>query len=792
MFKQLWQYCLSLSLGMAVMLTANLYSAQITVRTGDQLKSGPVIAAKLSPIISPSAKEFLLNRNKDKALVWVFFTDKQVDSKESFDRAAASVKLSDKVLKRRSKVNLGQVVFADLPVARDYIQEIVNLGSVHRRTSKWQNAASFEVPTEKLSEIERLSFVSEIRPLAVGKRQPPPQIDLQKERFDQEKLNPDALNYGSSGPQLIQIGIDKMHNRGFHGEGVTLAILDTGFRKSHEAFAAHYADSRVLAEYDFIFNDGNTANEPIDDPSQWSHGTLIWSVSGGLRDGSIYGPAYQASFLLAKTEDIRSETPIEEDNWVAAVEWADSLGADVMTSSLCYIDWYTQADLDGQTAVTTVQANMCASLGIVLCNAAGNAGPGTGTLLAPADAFNMLTVGAVNSSGTIASFSSRGPTADGRTKPEVCARGVSTWSASSSSDNGYGGANGTSLSTPLVAGAACLLVQARPNFPPQVIRQALMETAGNAATPNNNYGWGIINADAAFGWGAEFSADATTGNAPAPIQFTANTSLTATDWSWSFGDGGVSTLQNPLHQYMAPGTYDVSLTIQSAYGPVSNLKEDYIVIQADTIRFESDSNFAGQQVEISVGLTNTQPLVSMTIPFKYGSVPGASLDSVTKGSRTGYFESLSLIGQDPGNNRYGYRLLANNGGGAPALPAGSGEVLKIFLSLDSLALGGLAAALDSTSFVSNPLSLTSSTSAYTPAVITGNISTKSILRGDANYDFDIDIIDLNFLVNRIFRGGPWPITVQSGDCNGDFGLTILDLNYMVNFIFRGGPPPPTP
>lgn len=792
MLNQLARYCLSLTLGIAALFIADSVASPNPAKIEAQLKPEPVTVSKSSPVISQSARDFLLERDKDKALVWVFFTDKKVDSKESFDRAAASVKLSDKVLSRRSKVNLDQVIFSDLPVAQDYIKEITNLGAVHRRTSKWQNAASFEIPTEKLSEIEQLPFVFEIRPLAVGKRELPSELDLKKERFEGEKLDPDALNYGNAGPQLIQIGIDKMHNRGFHGEGVTLAILDTGFRKSHEAFAAHFAESRVLAEHDFIFNDGNTANEPADDPGQWSHGTYIWSVSGGLKDGGIYGPAYQASFLLAKTEDIRSETPIEEDNWVAAVEWADSLGADVITTSLGYIDWYTPADMDGQTAVTTVQANMCASLGIVLCNSAGNGGPGSGTLLAPADAFNMLAVGAVNSSGIIASFSSRGPTADGRTKPEVCARGVSTWAATASSDAAYGGVSGTSLSTPLVAGAACLMVQARPNFPPLVIRQALMETASNAATPNNNYGWGIINADAAFGWGAEFSANTTTGNAPATIQFTANTSLTATGWNWSFGDGGVSTLQNPSYQYSLPGTYDVSLTIQTAYGPVTNVKEDYIVLNADTIRFESDSNFAGRQVEISLGLTNSQPLISMTIPFKYGNVPGASLDSVTRGSRTGYFESLSLIGQDPGNNKYGYRLLANNGGGAPALPAGSGEVLKIFLSLDSFALGGLFGVLDSTSFINNPLRLSTSTSSYTPGVITGTLSTKAILRGDANYDFDVDILDLNFLVNRIFRGGPWPVTVQSGDCNADLSLTILDLNYMVNFIFRGGPLPPTP
>ncbi len=747
----------------------------------------------MSPVISEAAQNFLSKRDSSIAKVWVFFTDKKIETKAAFERAAASMELSDKLLKRRAKVNLNHVVFADIPVPAEYIQNIKDLGAVHRRTSKWQNAASFEIPMNKLTGVARLSFVSEIRPVAFSKRTPLPQIDLLKESFIPENQSSFGINYGPSLAQISQIKVDKMHSKEFHGEGITLAILDTGFRKTHEAFAAHYADSRVLAERDFIFNDGNTANEPIDDPSQWSHGTLIWSVSGGQKDGSIYGPAYEAFFLLAKTEDIRSETPIEEDNWVAAVEWADSLGADVITSSLGYIDWYTPADLDGATAVTTIEANIAASLGIVLCNAAGNGGAaGASTLLAPADAFDILTVGAVNSTGNIASFSSRGPTADGRIKPEVCARGVSTYASTSGTDVSYGNASGTSLSTPLVAGAACLLVQARPNFPPQIIRQAFMETANNATAPNNIYGWGLINAEAAYGWGAEFSADITTGYAPMTIQFTANTSLAASSWHWSFGDGGTSTAENPAHQYLVPGIYNVSLTIQSIYGPVTNLKDNYILLNGDTVSFEPDSAFAGKQVVVSVNLINSQDLFLMTIPFKYGISPKAILDSVTRGSRTNYFESLNLAGQDIVNNRFAFQLIADNGGGSPPLPAGSGEVLRIYLTLDSFALGGLSAIIDSTSFVNTTLKLTSANSTYTPVVYTGALSTKAILRGDLNYDFTVSILDLNFLVNQIFRSGPRPVTIQSGDCTLDFRVAILDLNYLVNMIFRGGPPPPFP
>ena len=783
---------LVLSLTIAIFFSVISLTATADSKRSKHLEPNVVAIAKSPTVISKTAKDFLSSRDGDTVKVWVFFTDKQVENKSGFDRSASSINFSEKVLNRRAKAGLNQVVFADLPVPASYIQSIVNLGAKYRRTSKWQNAASFEIPLGKLSEAAALPYVAEIRPVAVTMRQPIPQIDLQKEKFAPERHTLDDLHYGNSLAQLVQIGVVNMHNKGFHGEGITLAILDTGFRKSHEAFAAHYAEGRVLAEYDFIFNDSNTANEPIDDPTQWSHGTFIWSVSGGQSDGDIYGPAFEANFLLAKTEDNRSETPVEEDNWVAAVEWADSLGADVLTSSVGYIDWYTYEDLDGATAVTTIEANMAASMGILVCNANGNRGPENGTLIAPADAHDILAVGAVNSSGGIANFSSRGPTADGRLKPEVCARGVSTWSSSASSDVSYTTVSGTSLSTPLVAGAACLLVQARPNFPPQIIRQALMETASRAATPDNVFGWGIINIEAASKWGAEFTADTTTGNAPLIVQFTANTSLAATGWDWSFGDGGASTEENPLYQYLSPGTFDVSLTIQTIYGAVTTTMNEYIVLNGDTLEFEADSGFAGEQVVLSVNLNNSQELESMIIPFRFGTSPTAFFDSVTRGSRTAYFEDVNIAGQDFNNNRFAYQLVADNGGGALPLSAGSGEVMKIYLTIDSLAFGGLSAVLDTTSFLNTKLSMYTGATSYIPILFTGGFSTKPILRGDTNRDFKINILDLTFIVDRIFRGGPPPITIQAADFNADFTININDLTYIVDRIFRGGPPPPNP
>jgi subtilisin family serine protease len=214
----------------------------------------------------------------------------------------------------------------------------------------------------------------------------------------------------------------------------------------------------------------------------------------------LYGPAYLAQFILAKTEDMRSETPIEEDNWVAGMEWADSIGADVISSSLGYSDWYTYEDFDGHTAVTSIAASHAAALGIVVCNSAGNNGAGVGTINAPADADSMLAIGAVWSDGSIASFSSWGPTYDGRIKPEVCARGVSTVCANPGTTTTFTTANGTSLSCPLAGGCAAVILSAHPAWTPMQVREALMRTASNRACPNNTYGWGIIDLFAAVNY----------------------------------------------------------------------------------------------------------------------------------------------------------------------------------------------------------------------------------------------------------------------------------------------------
>jgi hypothetical protein len=473
-----------------------------TVPTGKSL-----IRPKMNPVVSPWAASVIEKRARDgRVKVWVYFTDKGFSDSRGFASAVTrqGIELSPRAAARRAKVGRNRVEFLDVPVYGEYVDRIVATGARLRQASRWLNAASFEVDVQAVPSLAQLPFVHKIDPVIGYKREPvkiePPEAPGKGPRPMPVGQDPPAVDYGSSYQQLEQINVPAVHALGHKGQGVLVCMMDTGYRKDHTAFQAAYSQGRVLAERDFIFNDSNTQDEPGDQPGQHNHGTYTWSALGGEVDSALYGPAYSADFILAKTEDIRSETPVEEDYWTAGVEWADSMGASVISSSLVYRDWYTYANYDGDQAVSTIAADLAASLGIVVCNANGNYGPSSGSIGAPADADSILAVGAVNSSGNIAGFSSHGPTADGRIKPEVCARGVSTYCATASSTSSYSFVSGTSLSTPLVGGCAAVLLCAHPDWTPMQVREALMMTASQNTAPDNTYGWGIVDLLAAVNY----------------------------------------------------------------------------------------------------------------------------------------------------------------------------------------------------------------------------------------------------------------------------------------------------
>jgi len=509
--------------------------------------------------------------------IWVFFRDKGAIDKN--DVYLVESRISEHARKRRQRNGVKNVTFADLPVCREYIDNLTNNGARLRRVSRWLNAASFVIDKKIIYEIAEFSFVKKITLVAGYNRSVPYRYDNGVIFPDIDTTDKQSLDYGMSYTQNNMINVPLMHQMGYCGQNVIIAMLDTGFKKSHEIFDSAKATNRIIAEYDFIRDDDDTQDDLAEDINgQHNHGTSCWSVLAGNDPGNLIGPAYKARFLLAKTEDIGSETPIEEDNWVAAMEWADSLGADIISSSLIYSDWYTYEDMDGATCITTLAANTAYALGILVVNSIGNRGPDIGTLSAPSDAFKILSCGAVDFFEDITEFSSRGPTYDNRIKPEVCAMGDGVYFAFAYTDTSYAYGAGTSYSAPLIAGAAAVLLSSNTDMSVLQLRRSLIETASQASSPDNEYGWGIIDVRAALEWGPNFTADTTVGYGSLTVQFTDLSDPEPTSyWRWYFGDGDTSIVKNPIHNYTQPGNYTVTLKIDPD-GLLIRKKENYITV----------------------------------------------------------------------------------------------------------------------------------------------------------------------------------------------------------------------
>ncbi len=436
---------------------------------------------------------------------WIFFRDKAYSAhQKQVQIARAREHLTLRALQRRAKMMNPHELVAedDLPLYPPYLAQLASIGIHPIVQSRWLNAISARMTQDQIAQAKALHFVQQIKPVASYRRELPEAASVKW----LTKPADHRLDYGPSLDQNQIMHVPEVHDLGLDGSGVIVGMLDTGYDyKQHEAFS----QMKVIAEYDFINDDSTTQNEAEDNDafSQHNHGTYTLSALGGFQPGRLIGPAYGASFLLAKTEDVRSETRIEEDYWVAGIEWLEAMGADVVNSSLGYNDWYNYEDMNGRTAVTTVAADRAVLKGMVVVNSNGNEG---NTLwhhmMAPADGFHVISVGAVYSSGVLVGFSSRGPTYDGRIKPDVVAMGADVISAQPNTISDYRGVSGTSLSSPLVAGVAALILQAHPYLTPFEVRDALRETADRAQNPDNDYGWGLVNAyEAIFYHGLFFS-----------------------------------------------------------------------------------------------------------------------------------------------------------------------------------------------------------------------------------------------------------------------------------------------
>lgn len=416
----------------------------------------------------------------------VFFKDKEGISQTV---AQPIDFLSEKAIHRRLEYGI-DITSTDLPVSDAYVRGVRDAGADVFYTTRWMNGVLVQcdpalVSTlEMLSYVDRVEFVAPFAKLSGGGRR----------RSQLRKRN--TGSGAETASQLQMLGIDRMHDAGYRGEGVTIALLDSGFPgvDSAPAFQEVFTEGRLATDvsYDFVHNSANVFQQ--DD-----HGTQVLSVIAAEVPDAFTGGANEASFQLFVTEDVTSEYRVEEYNWLFAAERADSAGADIIHSSLGYYDFddasmnYTKAQMDGQTAVVTRAAQWAADRGIVVVTSAGNEGNVSSwrIVTAPGDGADVLAIGGVNSAGQKTSSSSIGPTADNRIKPDLAALGLGVKVIKSTGE--ISTASGTSLAAPLVTSLVAGIMQRYPELSNKEIIDLLRQTASQASNPDNLLGYGIPN-----------------------------------------------------------------------------------------------------------------------------------------------------------------------------------------------------------------------------------------------------------------------------------------------------------
>jgi len=451
-------------------------------------------------------EELSLNHDAEKILTWVKFTDKGSNTQYLLNHP--ELYLTERSLERRKKVFPANRLSdnLDLPLNQNYVNDLKNSGIEIRQKSKWFNSVSCYLTKLEVFTIAERDFVEKIE--LVGKfRRSDNDIEFTNNNFIPESEYsgiPDetsSFNYGASQTQMQLINCVTAHDSGYAGQGVVIASFDAGFDNlSHPVFDS--IEARGFRTYDFVNHDTIVANQS-GQMGEGSHGTQTLSLVGGFRSGNLISPAYRSRYLLAKTENTDSETPVEEDNWIAAAEWADSLGADIITSSLGYIDMdpgsirsYDWTWMNGDSCFITIGADIAVSRGIIVCNSAGNEGYHSthNTLAAPSDGDSVFCIGSVNSTRVRSSFSSVGLSVDGRIKPDVCAMGSGNTVAMPGAGNtGYTTGSGTSFSCPMTAGVCAVILSANYNMTPMQVMNLLRQTADSSFAPNRRRGWGLIN-----------------------------------------------------------------------------------------------------------------------------------------------------------------------------------------------------------------------------------------------------------------------------------------------------------
>ncbi|GAA0877135.1 S8 family serine peptidase [Algoriphagus jejuensis] len=411
--------------------------------------------------------------------------------------------LTQKALDRRTREGV-RTDSLDLPVAAKYLDQLALLSDYLLYSSKWMNAAVLVTDKSRADQIGTFPFVEKVELVAKNFLANPTASTGERSRasaLNENNTNLPKLNNreltvaeNSYDFQNKLIGIDVMHAEGFTGEGVTIAVFDAGFPGTDtvSAFVHLFTNSQIVAQRDFV----RPWNRDVFSGHQ--HGTNVLSLIAANEPAKLVSGAYGSDFILVITEEVETEYRVEEFNWVRAAEFADSLGADIISSSLGYWDFddpamnYTVEDLDGKTTTITQGVTIASEKGILIVNSVGNYGSaGESSLLAPADGAGIISVGSVNANGEVSSFSSRGPTGDGRVKPELAAFGDSP--VLIRANGTVGSSNGTSFSAPQIAALAAGLWEAKPELTKAELMENLFRSASQYGNPDNLLGYGVPN-----------------------------------------------------------------------------------------------------------------------------------------------------------------------------------------------------------------------------------------------------------------------------------------------------------
>ncbi|PWA07105.1 S8 family serine peptidase [Flavobacterium laiguense] len=420
---------------------------------------------------------------------WVYFNVKN-SSQSYFDNP--SLMLSQRALDRRTQQNIS-LDSKDIPIDKSLINQVKAVSGITvMAQSKWLNALHIRGTQSVINSLKSFAFVGKVDFANKALNQTGKKASAAKIKAVNKVLET-QLNYayGSSLNQIQMLKGDLLHQQNYTGFGKIIAVMDAGFPGVNTAqpFQRLQTNNQILGGYDYVNRNANFYSGD-------SHGTMVLSAMGGYQENALVGTAPDASYYLFRTEDAATENPVEESYWVEAAEKADSLGVDVINTSLGYFEFdntaynHTYSDMDGKTAFMTRGAEIAFSRGMIIVASAGNSGGSANPHIAvPADGISVLAIGAVTSTKTVASFSSIGPSFDGRVKPDVMAQGQAAVLANPSGS--IVTANGTSFSSPIMAGMVACLWQAFPNKTNAAIKDLIVKSADRFMTPTTQYGYGI-------------------------------------------------------------------------------------------------------------------------------------------------------------------------------------------------------------------------------------------------------------------------------------------------------------